>query len=84
MINGVNPELREKVSGLAAASALSVALGLSVEEAQAEFHRQLTELGQGDSLSPEDIAFLRGTVERCIPDHAEGRAAGYAEGTSPN
>ncbi|MDF3140742.1 MULTISPECIES: hypothetical protein [unclassified Streptomyces] len=46
----------------------------------AELHGRYKEILKRESLSPWDIAYLRGKIENWPPGYAEEWAAGYAEG----
>ncbi|MCX4908153.1 hypothetical protein [Streptomyces sp. NBC_00878] len=75
-----NPELQEEVSGIAMSLAAAMAFGLQPEKATAELHRRLKEILKWEGLSPGQIAFLRGKIEKWPPGYAERWASGYAAG----
>ncbi|MCX4666221.1 hypothetical protein OG453_06005 [Streptomyces sp. NBC_01381] len=57
-------ELEEGVMGLAQVCALSIALGLPLDQATAELRRNLEELSQCRSLSPAEVAYVRDRTPR--------------------
>ncbi|MFI1356953.1 hypothetical protein ACH4TV_25740 [Streptomyces sp. NPDC020898] len=78
---GLRPELEEEVSGIATALVAAIALvGLSPAKAMAELHGRLKEILKRDDLSPGEIAYLRGKIEKWPPGYAEQWATGYAVG----
>jgi hypothetical protein len=76
----LSPELQEEVSGIATTLMVGVALGLAPEKAMAELHGRYKEILKRENLSPWEIAYLRGKIERWPPGYAEEWAAGYARG----
>jgi hypothetical protein len=76
----LNPELQEEVSGIAISLVAAMAIGLPPEKAMAELHGRYKEILKRESLSPWEIAYLRGKAEQWPPGYAEEWAYGYAEG----
>jgi hypothetical protein len=76
----LSPELQEEVSGVAMSLVLAMVIGLSPEKAMAELHRRFKEILKREDLSPWEIAYLRGKIEKWPPGYAEEWASGYAEG----
>ncbi|WP_232838765.1 hypothetical protein [Streptomyces geranii] len=77
----MRPELEEEVSGIATGLVAAMALvGLSPEKATAELHGRLKEILKREDLSPGEIAYLRGKIEKWPPGYAEEWAIGYAVG----
>ncbi|MGW3653685.1 hypothetical protein [Streptomyces sp. NPDC000878] len=77
----LRPELEEEVSGIATGLVAAMALvGLSPEKAMAELHGRLREISKREGLSPGEIAYLRGKIEKWPPGYAERWATGYAAG----
>ncbi|MGW3119132.1 hypothetical protein ACWDBW_18650 [Streptomyces sp. NPDC001107] len=62
------------------ALAAAMAFGLTPEKAMAELRGRLKEILKREGLSPWEIAYLRGKIEKWPPGYAEEWAAGYAEG----
>ncbi|RPF35639.1 hypothetical protein [Streptomyces sp. TLI_185] len=60
--------------------AAAMAFGLAPKKATAELHKRFKEILKRDGLSPWEIAYLRGKIEKWPPGYAEQWAAGYAEG----
>ncbi|MGW3727732.1 hypothetical protein [Streptomyces sp. NPDC000851] len=58
----------------------AIAIGLPPEKAMAELHRRFKQIIKREGLSPEEIAYLRGKIEKWPPGYAEQRASGYAVG----
>ncbi|WP_241267216.1 hypothetical protein [Streptomyces scabichelini] len=54
--------------------------GFSPKKATAELHRRFKEILKREGLSPWEIAYLRGKIEKRPPGHAEPWASGYAAG----
>lgn len=77
----MRPELEEEISGIATGLVAAMALvGLSPEKAMAELHGRLKEILKREDLSPGEIAYLRGKIEKWPPGYAERWATGYAVG----
>jgi hypothetical protein len=76
----LSPELQEEVSGIATTLMVGVALGLAPEKAMAELHGRYKEILKRENLSPWEIAYLRGKIERWPPGYADEWACGYAKG----
>jgi len=77
----MRPELEEEISGIATGFVAAMALaGLSPEKAMAELHGRLKEILKREDLSPGEIAYLRGKIEKWPPGYAEEWATGYAVG----
>lgn len=76
----MTPELREEISGISTSLVAAMVLGLAPEKAMAELHGRYKEILKRESLSPWDIAYLRGKIEKWPPGYAEEWASGYAEG----
>ncbi|WP_369030588.1 hypothetical protein [Streptomyces adonidis] len=78
---GLRPELEEEVSGIATGLVAAMALvGLSPEKAMAELRGRLKEIINRDGLSPGEIAYLRGKIEKWPTGYGEQWATGYAVG----
>ncbi|MCD9876266.1 hypothetical protein [Streptomyces guryensis] len=76
----LSPELQEEVSGVSMSLVAAMASGLSPEKAMAELHGRFKEILKREGLSPWEIAYLRGKIEKWPPGYAEEWASGYAEG----
>ncbi|MEU5292808.1 hypothetical protein ACRJ4B_09655 [Streptomyces sp. GTA36] len=77
----LNPELQEEVSGIAMSLAAAMAFGLQPEKAMAELHTRFKEIIKREGLSPGEVAYLRGKIEKWVPGYyAESWASGYAAG----
>ncbi|MEY9993592.1 hypothetical protein ABIE67_005624 [Streptomyces sp. V4I8] len=76
----MNPELREEIAGISTSLMAGMALGLPPEKARAELHGRYKEILKRENLSPWDIAYLRGKIEKWPPGYVEEWASGYAEG----
>ncbi|MEU9782942.1 hypothetical protein AB0H92_18615 [Streptomyces phaeochromogenes] len=76
----LNPELQEEVSGIAMSLAAAMAFGLQPEKATAELHTRFKEIIKREGLSPGEVAYLRGRIEKWPPGYAESWASGYAAG----
>ncbi|MFS8204443.1 hypothetical protein ACLVWQ_37950 [Streptomyces sp. CWNU-52B] len=57
-----------------------MAFGLQFEKGMAELHRRFKEILKREGLSPWEIAYLRGKIEKWPPGYAESWASGYAAG----
>jgi hypothetical protein len=77
---GLNPELQEEVSGIAMSLAAAMAFGLQPEKGMAELHGRFKEIIKREGLSPGEVAYLRGKIEKWPPGYAEPWATGYAAG----
>ncbi|MDQ1028725.1 hypothetical protein QF035_006307 [Streptomyces umbrinus] len=73
-------DLQEEVSGLAMSLAAAMAFGLPPEKGMAELHGRFKEIIKGEGLSPGEVAYLRGKIEKWPPGYAEQWASGYAAG----
>lgn len=58
----------------------AIAMGLPPEKAMAELHRRYKQIIEREGLSPGEIAYLRGKIEKWPPGYAEQWASGYAVG----
>jgi hypothetical protein len=76
----LSPELQEEVSGISMSLVAGMAFGLQPEKGMAELHRRFKEILKREGLSPWEIAYLRGKIEKWPPGYAESWAAGYAAG----
>lgn len=76
----LSPEFQEEISGISMSLAAAMAFGLAPKKAMAELHGRFKEILKRDGLSPWEIAYLRGKIERWPPGYAEEWAAGYAAG----
>ncbi|WP_246101354.1 hypothetical protein [Streptomyces cyaneus] len=76
----LNPELQEEISGIATSLVAAMALGLAPEKSVAELHGRYKEILKRETLSPWEIAYLRGKIEKWPPGYAEEWASGYAKG----
>ncbi|MFI9763242.1 hypothetical protein ACIHFB_35545 [Streptomyces sp. NPDC051963] len=76
----LSPELQEEVSGIAMSLMAAVVIGLPIDQARAELDGRYKEILKRKDLSPWEIAYLRGKVERWPPGYAEEWARGYTEG----
>jgi len=76
----LSPELQEEVSGISMSLMAGMAFGLQPEKGMAELHRRFKEILKREGLSPWEVAYLRGKVEKWRPGHVEPWASGYAAG----
>jgi hypothetical protein len=76
----LSPELQEEVSGIAMSLMAAVVIGLPIDQARAELDGRYKEILKRENLSPWEIAYLRGKIEKWPPGYAEEWASGYAEG----
>jgi hypothetical protein len=76
----LSPELQEEVSGISMSLVAGMAFGLQPEKGMAELHRRFKEILKREGLSPWEIAYLRGKIEKWPPGYAESWASGYAAG----
>lgn len=76
----LSPELQEEVSGTAISLMAAVAIGLPPGRARTELHGRYKEILARKNLSPWEIAYLRGKIDRWPPGYAEEWASGYGKG----
>ncbi|MFH8468924.1 hypothetical protein [Streptomyces sp. NPDC017991] len=76
----LSPELQEEVSGISMSLVAGMAFGLQPEKGMAELHSRFKEILKRKGLSPWEIAYLRGEIEKWPPGYAESWASRYAEG----
>ncbi|WP_371578760.1 hypothetical protein [Streptomyces sp. NBC_01314] len=80
LIERLNPDLQEKVRGRYMVTTLSMAIGLSLDDAVADHNAHLGEISRRDSLTLDEITALRALAGNWSQEYTEAWAAGFAEG----
>lgn len=79
-LSSMSPELRDKLSGRYMTTALIMAMGLAQEKAMADHNAHLNEISRRDSLTLEEVTYLRAKAGSWTEEYTEGWADGLAEG----
>lgn len=80
LIERMNPELQEKVRGRFMLTTLTMAIGLSFDDAIADHNAHLCEISRRESLNLDEVSGLRALAGRWSEEYTEAWAAGFAEG----
>ncbi|MPY63115.1 hypothetical protein [Streptomyces spongiae] len=79
-LSSMSEELRDKLSGRVMVTSLIMAMGLAPEQAMDDHNAHLNEISRRDSLTLEEVTYLRAKAGSWTEEYTEGWADGLAEG----